>query len=219
MTNQQQKQITSKKQKVTIKASPEAAAMMEQLNQQPAPSQPEESLEESGTVQIEAAAHIAEVNDAALEVVLDNDGEIPLTGEIPAEIAETGENAPEIMTREQFFQWWFVNIFDIAAAATTLESLAIGEDDKKAAAAADVIYDICLETPWMHWMISPQTQTMQRIMVISAFVAPKYRMVKAEIAERKALKAAENSGNSENKAENPAQDGLVGDDIASGTAL
>lgn len=111
---------------------------------------------------------------------------------------ETGE----FISRDVFFEG-FCSAFNIGACIPPyFQSLKIQNDRDQARAAADALYDICLETPSMHFMIKPGGVWFQRITAIGAFALPKAMGVAAEMQARKEMthKAAQQAPRTEKPA-------------------
>lgn len=112
---------------------------------------------------------------------------------------EAGVTADGMIDRETFFAN-FKGLFAlggvIPVAPLPLECLPIKPEEEAAArGASDALYDICAETPFLQWMLSPESEWAKRGFAILAFTAPKLMAVRAELAGRaKAARAAREAG-------------------------
>ncbi|MGD1880017.1 MAG: hypothetical protein ACFB13_21245 [Kiloniellaceae bacterium] len=93
------------------------------------------------------------------------------------------------ISREVFYDGFRVAFNVGANVPPYLGSLAIGKGEEDAARqAAGVLYDICLETPALHFLVKPGGVWFQRVAAIGAFAVPKGMAVAAELGARKAAK-------------------------------
>lgn len=97
-----------------------------------------------------------------------------------------GINADGFIGKDEFFGM-FQFVFMAGHGATELQSLNI-EGNEKARPACDALYDICEETPSLHFFIKPGGKWMQRTAAISMFAVPVAMGCKAELAERRAAR-------------------------------
>lgn len=103
-------------------------------------------------------------------------------------LAGLTDDSGEFIGRDVFFEG-FCSAFNIGACLPPyLQSLKIENDRDQARAAADALYDICIETPSMHFLIKPGGVWFQRITAIGAFALPKAMGVAAELQARKAMR-------------------------------
>ncbi|MFN4231361.1 hypothetical protein [Parvibaculum sp.] len=66
-----------------------------------------------------------------------------------------------------------------------LECLPIKPEEEAAArGASDALYDICAETPFLQFLLSPESEWAKRGFAILAFVGPKLMAVRAELAAK-----------------------------------
>ena len=65
-----------------------------------------------------------------------------------------------------------------------IECLPVASDDATARAASDELYDLCLETPWLRFLVEPESKWVKRIIVIGSFAVPKAMAVSAELKGR-----------------------------------
>ena len=76
-----------------------------------------------------------------------------------------------------------------------LTSLKIDDSEMdQARAASDALYDICLDTPSMHFLVKPGGVWFQRVAAISAFALPKAMGVVSEIKAKKARPVNQSPG-------------------------
>ena len=93
-----------------------------------------------------------------------------------------------IIGRETFFAN-FKGIFAlggvIPVAPFPLECLPVKPEEEAAArGASDALYDICSETPFLQFLLSPESEWAKRGFAILAFVAPKAMAVRAEMSAK-----------------------------------
>lgn len=98
---------------------------------------------------------------------------------------EAASGGPAQLTREQFRQG-FNATFLVAGAATGLQTLSAAPQQPTAGPAADALYDIASESPWLRWLIQPQGVWLQRCAALAAFGMPVAAGVRAELLERQA---------------------------------
>jgi hypothetical protein len=109
---------------------------------------------------------------------------------IQVEGSESGQqqdnvNTSGLLTREQFYTA-FESLFGFSSAISGLKSLEISKDEKQSAlATSNAIYDMALESPWLRWLIQPESIWAQRVIVIGTFGFMKFQVVKLEIQSRK----------------------------------
>jgi hypothetical protein len=117
------------------------------------------------------------------------------------------DDANEFISQEAFFMA-FCQAFNIAACIPPyLQSLSIDDSEQaQARGASDALYDICLETPAMHFLIQPGGVWFQRVAAISAFALPKAMGAAAEIRARRAKPVKQSPGQNETQKQEPAND-------------
>ena len=95
---------------------------------------------------------------------------------------------PALLSKDDFFaafqaMFQFPNLLPVPP--LPLQSLPIKDHERpQARAASDAIYDIALESPYLRWLIEPQSVWMQRALVISAFAGGKAMAIHGEIKSR-----------------------------------
>lgn len=105
------------------------------------------------------------------------------------ELGQPGAAVPGGLIDREMFWMNFRGLFALGGVVSLppfpLESLPIRPDEEQAArAASDSLYDIALETPFLQWLLSPESEWAKRIITILAFVGPKAMAVKAEIVAK-----------------------------------
>ncbi len=67
-----------------------------------------------------------------------------------------------------------------------LQSLTVTPDEEpKARKATDYLYKVAKRSPWLRWMVKPESETFQGIMAIGAFAVPKALAVRDELNQRR----------------------------------
>jgi len=132
-----------------------------------------DGAEFSGHSDTDPAAHLDEIRlDGGAADMGPDDGPGPVS-------------QPDRIDKDMFY----LNLsggLSVAGAMSGLKSLPIGSHEAdKARAASDELYDAIAKTPWLSWMLSPQSDLMRSLMVIGAFVVPKGMAVAGELAARK----------------------------------
>lgn len=114
------------------------------------------------------------------------------------------------LTQDAFFVG-FCTAFNMGACVPPfLKSLAIQhQEEQTARGASDALYDICMETPALHFLIKPGNVWFQRVAAIGAFAVPKAMGAVAEMKARQAPKAKAKPANQNKKPDNGASDGDV----------
>lgn len=186
--------------KKVIKAIPVKAALKLEVQPEQAPkmfqSQPEQNPEPipenpvqiplTETINLEAPSGTATSDTSHIE-------DIKIAPEIPLENpgVDISANASGMLTRDQFYGA-FESVFAFGGAITKLESLPIQPGEKPSAnAAANILYDMALELPWLRFLIEPQNIMLQRVIVVGSFGYMKYAAVKLEIDFRRAERQKE----------------------------
>ncbi|MBX3487861.1 hypothetical protein [Parvibaculum sp.] len=105
------------------------------------------------------------------------------------ELGQPGAAVPGGLIDREMFWMNFRGLFALGGVVSLppfpLESLPIRPEEEQAArAASDSLYDIALETPFLQWLLSPESEWAKRIITILAFVGPKAMAVKAEIVAK-----------------------------------
>ena len=77
------------------------------------------------------------------------------------------------------------NVILIRKGVEPLKSLVIEPDDQAARQASDCLYEICLETPWLNFLVNPESKWAARVFIIGGFSFSRFQMVQAEIHERR----------------------------------
>lgn len=147
---------------------------------------PEPSQSLSGQVSSTTAAPEAEPEILA-----------PADFDQPAAADEPARDGDVLLSPEEFFDT-FRTAFNVAAAAPTiipprsppLASMQVAEGDQQARDASDALYGIIAETPWLHFLIQPQSVWFKRIVALGGFAFMKAMAVNAELAERREVKIA-----------------------------
>lgn len=90
-----------------------------------------------------------------------------------AEQAQVGPDyAPDGFLTREMFREGFGLTFRLVGAITSLDAIKNAPDRPEASPAADVVYDIARETPWLHFLIQPSNVWLQRAIVLGAFALP-----------------------------------------------
>jgi len=145
--------------------------------------------------EIEAAAHVEAIDWEA-------DFEREADDTVQAEPGSARETPSGMIDRETFFAN-FKGLFAlggvIPVAPLPLECLPIRPEEEAAArGASDALYDICLDTPFLRFLLSPESEWAKRGFAILAFMGPKLMAVRAELAGRvAAAQAAREAGRKE----------------------
>lgn len=110
--------------------------------------------------------------------------------------AATGEAAPAdevaAAAQPQFYpreEWCVAYLRGHGVAGNMLgiaPLAAIDENAKGGMDAAGAIYDICVETPMLHFIVSPASKWLERAMAIGFFYAPLCKIVSMEMRARRA---------------------------------
>lgn len=114
------------------------------------------------------------------------------------------------LTQDAFFVG-FCTAFNMGACVPPfLKSLAIQpQEEQTARGASDALYDICMETPALHFLIKPGNVWFQRVAAIGAFAVPKAMGAVAEMKARQDPKAKAKPANQNKKPDDGASDGDV----------
>lgn len=96
---------------------------------------------------------------------------------IQAEIIE------KILSREEFNKM-FVTGFQMSSHLTNLQSLYVENQDGRARACSDALYDTCLEIPALRGLLMPQNKWLERGFAILAFSVPIGLNVRNEVFTR-----------------------------------
>lgn len=117
---------------------------------------------------------------------------IPLEddGQADGQAPPAPEPAESLLSREQFAAG-FAAAFAIAGQATGLRTLSEAPQQPTMPGAASALYDIALESPWLRWLISPQSLWLQRAIALGAFAVPLAGGVAAELRDRQRPRQAE----------------------------
>lgn len=135
---------------------------------------------------------------------MDNDDFRPIGPETPGATSESGsptahldaidvgdgpagagpELAPGYLSRDQFRAGFGV-MFKLAGSITGLRTLLEAPERPESGPAADAVYDIAREVPWLSWLIQPQGVWFQRGIALGAFAIPLAAGVSAELGERR----------------------------------
>ncbi|WP_157831997.1 hypothetical protein [Thalassospira marina] len=111
-----------------------------------------------------------------------------ITTETDTEAGEMGEGAPpgEFIGPEAFFVG-FCTAFNLTSLIPPyVKSLKIEITEmQQARAASDEMYEICLETPGLHFIIQPGGVWYKRLSVIGMFMVPKVMGVAKELREKR----------------------------------
>ena len=102
-------------------------------------------------------------------------------------LSNLADESGEFISQDAFFLA-FCQAFNIAACIPPYFTSLKIEDEETAQArgASDALYDICLETPAMQFLIKPGGVWFQRVAAISAFALPKAMGIKAEMKAKRA---------------------------------
>lgn len=94
---------------------------------------------------------------------------------------------PDVLSPDDFYQGVFVPLHAVSGAVFMLESLPVKpEEEQRARAASDALYDTALETPALRFLIEPSNKWMQRAFALWAYAAPKAAAVRMELMAKKA---------------------------------
>ncbi len=154
-----------------------------------------ERLTPSGTIsdpELDFAAgaeHLASFTVDAIEGEGDDFGGMEgITTENDTQAGEMGEGAPqgEFIGPDAFFVG-FCTAFNLTALIPPyVTSLKIENHEmQQARAASDEMYEICLETPGLHFIIQPGGVWYKRISIIGMFAVPKVMGVAKELREKR----------------------------------
>ncbi|KZD05166.1 hypothetical protein AUP40_14185 [Thalassospira xiamenensis] len=110
-------------------------------------------------------------------------------------LSNLADDSGEFISSDVFFSS-FCTAFQIGACVPPyLTSLKIDDSEMdQARAASDALYDICLDTPSMHFLVKPGGVWFQRVAAISAFALPKAMGVVSEIKAKKARPVNQSPG-------------------------
>jgi len=111
-------------------------------------------------------------------------------------LAEGTPHAAEILLSREQFRQAFAAAFAITGGATGLRTLQEAPRQPTMPGAADALYDIAAESPWLRWLISPRSIWLQRVVAIGAFSVPLAGGVAAELRARRAPPASSSSSSS-----------------------
>ncbi len=106
-----------------------------------------------------------------------------------APVAE-GEAAPSPFIGREEFWGLFQAAHQIPGHMAGLQTLITAPDRPAAKPASDAIYDICVDTPSMHWLLAPGGVWVPRILAIAAYGVPLMADLRRERRERRESKAA-----------------------------
>ncbi|MCG8696314.1 MAG: hypothetical protein MI806_34275 [Minwuiales bacterium] len=134
----------------------------------------------------EPAAAETEHLDAIEIPVIDEEQPPPPGGEF----RETTANG--LITRDVFHAM-FCQGHKIAGLAFGLQTLVASAEMPEARGASDAIYDICLESPWLRFLLDPKAVWLQRAAAIAAFAVPVAAGVAEELRARDAKPAGSGS--------------------------
>lgn len=123
-------------------------------------------------------------------------GEIPDFGpedEASEALGGEGEGAgvPSDLMPVEAFREMLASFFKLGGSAAQLQALANAPAKDTFPPAADALYETCSVTPWLQWVLRPETDAMKRLVVILAFVGPVAMECGAELKAKRAAKAAE----------------------------
>lgn len=162
-------------------------------NRNPAASEPKAA---SSTIssETETAPHVDAIDwEAGFEKEADDTIQVE-----PGSVRE----APSGMIDKETFFANFKGLFALGGIVPLpplpLECLPIKPEEEAAArGASDALYDICAETPFLQWMLSPESEWAKRGFAILAFTGPKLMAVRAELGRAMAARAAREAGRKE----------------------
>ncbi|WP_417842181.1 hypothetical protein [Terasakiella sp.] len=122
-------------------------------------------------------------------------------------LSNLADESGEFISQDAFFAA-FCTAFNIGACLPPyFTSLKIDDSEMdQARGASDALYDICLETPAMQFLIKPGGVWFQRVAAISAFALPKAMGVVSEVRAKRAKPVKQSPGQnekSENRKQNP----------------
>ena len=135
----------------------------------------------------------------------------------PSVPGEANDQAGEgFQTKDQFFGWFKMGISSPNMVLSTkgvepLTSLQIDDSDMSARACSDALYDMAMDTVWLHWMIKDDHGWMQKAGPIVFFAWMKFLAVKAELNGRQDIadanaKAAKEAAQTIRQANDPKDD-------------
>jgi hypothetical protein len=101
------------------------------------------------------------------------------------------------------FHKMFCFAFNMGSTISGLQSLAVDDKDGAALACSSSLYEMCLEIPALHFLVSPQGKWGTRIIGIGAFAVPMALAVAKEARERQPA-AQDIAGTSQSNAVNVA---------------
>lgn len=99
--------------------------------------------------------------------------------------AAGGELLDALLTREQFREAFGV-AFKLAGSITGLQTLLAAPQSPESGPAADAVYEIAREVPWLSWLLQPAGIWLQRGLAIGAFAIPLAAGVSEELRARRA---------------------------------
>ncbi|WP_428481902.1 hypothetical protein [Pyruvatibacter mobilis] len=101
---------------------------------------------------------------------------------------------PALLDKASFFElfrglWAVPNLAMGMMGEAPLRSLDVDASDPAARAASDALYDTIQDTPALHWLLRPESEWLQRVVVIGAFAGPRVIGARNEWTARQAAKA------------------------------
>lgn len=117
------------------------------------------------------------------------------------EVADFDADMPEeatagIIDADQFYELYLkgafsgieigYNLMAERKGLPVLSSISIqSSEEASARAASDRLYDICLRTPWLSWMVEPANENIQTLIIIGSFAMIKTNSIRTEITQLK----------------------------------
>lgn len=99
------------------------------------------------------------------------------------------ELPPGVLTRDQF-RAGLGAAFQLSGGLLGLATLIAAPELDTFPPAADALYDAALESPWLRWLIDPQSVWLQRAIALGAFAVPVAGGCGRELRERREAAAA-----------------------------
>lgn len=151
----------------------------------------EESEQAGETLTLsQASGEFAQADAPALEFDGGDDPEFSPGPSSNGDGGAAAEAGPAVLTRDQFYASFKVMHLApnmVPLPPFPLHSLPIHDAEaREARMASDAIYDIAAETPFLRWLIEPQSLWMQRALVIGSYAIPKAMAVMAEVKAKRA---------------------------------
>lgn len=98
-----------------------------------------------------------------------------------AEAEALGLQTQAAMLDQESFHKVFCGGFTAVGHMTGLESLKVDEQDEKAVACTNALYETILDVPMLHFLLMPQSKWLGRAVAIGMFTLPMVNNVKIEI--------------------------------------